>query len=324
MTGRILPNLLQQQTVVPLFPEPRRRGRVPKFSEAQLSAAVAAEKTDDEIATEFNCSKQWVALKRAEFGLKPGRRANGKKRSSSRFEPRVATERSATMPPVDHPALVEDRTIYPSTVVPVEGLQNALVSGVNHWKIGGTIKRGKWEGFPVFALTLEERATCPVSCRHWRSCYGNHMHLSKRVMHGGGLEERLEHELALLQYRNPNGFAVRLHVLGDFYSVDYVRRWAGFLDRFPALHVFGFTARIDAEQDPIARELVHLVLARWERFAIRFSNALVDECSTVSIEHPRQLPDDAVLCPQQTGKTDSCSTCALCWQSRRRIAFLQH
>jgi hypothetical protein len=113
-------------------------------------------------------------------------------------------------------------------------------------------------------------------------------------------------------------------VLGDFYSVAYVDLWASFLQRFPALHVFGFTARVEADNDPISRALVTLVLARWDRFAIRFSNAPVDECSTVTVEHPRQVPADAVLCPQQVGKTDSCSTCALCWQSRRRVAFLQH
>lgn len=319
MTGRILPNLLQQQVV----PFPVRPGRRPKLPDDALRAAVAEELTDTEIAARFGCSKQLVYSRRKALGLAiaKGRRA---KRSVSRHAPKVATERAANMPPVDHAALVEDRTLYPTTVVPVDGLLNVLVSGANHWKIGGEIRKGTWAGFPVYTLTLEERATCPVACRHWRSCYGNHMRWAKRVRHGAQLEERLGHELAILQSRHPAGFAVRLHVLGDFYSTDYVALWAGFLDRFPALHVFGFTARIDGIGDPIAHALVRLVMARWERFAIRFSNALIDECSTVTIEHPRQLPPDAVLCPQQVGKTESCSTCALCWQSRRRVAFLQH
>ena len=50
----------------------------------------------------------------------------------------------------------------------------------------------------------------------------------------------------------------------------------------------------------------------------------IDERATVSIEHPFQKPDDAIICPQQIGKTSSCSTCGLCWQSRKRIAFIQH
>jgi hypothetical protein len=62
----------------------------------------------------------------------------------------------------------------------------------------------------------------------------------------------------------------------------------------------------------------------WRRFAMRFSDAPSETRSTVSIEHPLQAPRDAILCPEQIGRTESCSTCGLCWQSERRIAFLQH
>lgn len=30
------------------------------------------------------------------------------------------------------------------------------------------------------------------------------------------------------------------------------------------------------------------------------------------------------LAPEQIGRAESCSTCALCWQSERRIAVVQH
>jgi hypothetical protein len=149
------------------------------------------------------------------------------------------------------------------------------------------------------------------------------MHLAKRVRHGPEFEARLESELAILQSRHPGGFAVRLHVLGDFYSVEYVDLWRGFLKRFRSLFVFGFTARWE-RSDPIAVALLRMVMDQRERFAIRFSNAPVDEDSTVSIEHPIQKPADAIICPAQTGKTENCGACALCWHSRRRIAFLQH
>src|SRR5262249_24811065 len=33
-------------------------------------------------------------------------------------------------------------------------------------------------------LTLEERATCPTTCRHWRDCYGNKMHRAQRWQRG--------------------------------------------------------------------------------------------------------------------------------------------
>jgi hypothetical protein len=67
----------------------------------------------------------------------------------------------------------------------------------------------------------------------------------------------------------PGGFMVRLHVLGDFYSTDYVQLLAVALTAFPALHVFGFTAR-----DPAilrsARCCMRMAKRDWERFAVRF------------------------------------------------------
>ncbi|MCW5697334.1 MAG: hypothetical protein KIS96_11465 [Bauldia sp.] len=273
---------------------------------------------------EMQCSRATVANLRRQAGIsdRPGRKASAG-RNATRHDARPILDKPATMPPVSHPALTEARTLYPSTVVPVDGLRNLLVSGQNSWKVGAVVTKGRWKGFPIFTLTLEERATCPTSCGHWRSCYGNAMHMANRIAHGPAFEERLGHELAILNSRHPGGFAVRLHILGDFYSAAYVDLWGGFLDRFPALHVFGFSARWN-RTDPIARALLGLVMERWDRFAIRFSNAPSDECSTVSIEHPVQKPADAVICPAQLGKTDNCGTCGLCWATTRRIGFVRH
>jgi hypothetical protein len=225
------------------------------------------------------------------------------------------------MPPYNHPALTNATTIYPGTVRTGRD-RWALKSAENSAKIGG--EKGKWPGFPAYTLTLEERATCPTTCHHWRSRFGNKMHFAERMQAGPDLEWRLEREVALLEARHPQGFAVRLHVLGDFYSSEYVALWASLLERHPALHVFGFTARCDVANDPIAAVLAPLIEAHWDRFAIRFSNAPRESCSTISVEHPLQVPRGTILCPEQVGKTESCSTCGLCWQSKRRIAFLQH
>jgi hypothetical protein len=112
-----------------------------------------------------------------------------------------------------------------------------LKPGSNQWKLGGEILKGDWRGFPVYALTLEERATCPKTCQHWRSCYGNRMHRAHRMPHGTELERRLEIEIAQHAEEHPNGFAVRLHVLGDFYSVEYVELWRKLLERHPVLEI---------------------------------------------------------------------------------------
>ena len=99
-------------------------------------------------------------------------------------------------------------------------------------------------------------------------------------------------------------FAVRLHALGDFYSVRYVELWRKLLARHPALHVWGYSARHD-KGDPIAAALASLARdAGWDRFAMRFSNAPSETRSTISVEHPYQVPPDAILCPEQVGKTE--------------------
>jgi hypothetical protein len=250
--------------------------------------------------------------------------------TKSRWISRPLNGIPASMPAYDHHAIITGHTIYPATVSKLSRGGDgswALKSATNTAKIGGEICKGKWRGFPAYTLTLEERATCPTSCRHWRSCYGNKMHWTERMEAGTDLEWRLIREIALLDIDHPNGFAVRLHNLGDFYAVGYVELWRTLLERHSALHVWGYTARVDAKDDPIAAALVAVVQRHWNRFAIRFSNASLSstECpTTISIETAHQKPPDAILCPEQVGKTESCSTCGLCWNSKRRIAFLQH
>ncbi len=241
-------------------------------------------------------------------------------RTVARFASRPLNGRSASLPPPDHPAILEGRTIYPSTVVsPLE--HRALKSGSNWRKIGAIVLKGKWRGFPIYILNLEERRTCPVSCRHFRSCYCNHMQFMQRMEAGPDLEWKLEREVALLSIDHPN-FVVRLHGAGEFYSVGYVELWWRLLARHEGLCVFGYTARQD---DAIADALRSLARdVGWSRFAMRFSNGPFPLRSTVTIESVRQKPADSIVCPVQTGRSESCSTCSLCWATEKRIAFLQH
>jgi len=241
-------------------------------------------------------------------------------RTKARFASRPLNGQSASLPPHDHPAILEGRTIYPSTVVSPRD-HWALKSGSNWRKIGGEILKGKWRGFPLYLLNLEERKTCPTACRHWRSCYANHMQWMQRMEAGPDLEWKLEREVALLAIDHPN-FVVRLHGAGDFYSCEYVALWRRLLERHEGLRVFGYTARTD---DAIADALRALARdAGWSRFAMRVSNGPFPLRSTVTIESVRQKPADSIVCPEQVSRTESCSTCGLCWQSERRIAFVQH
>lgn len=220
----------------------------------------------------------------------------------------------------NHPAIVDGRTLFPTKVMSVD-VGDSLKPAQYQSKIGNRVTKGAWKGMRIFALTLEERKTCPRSCKLWDGCYGNNMHHSRRMQHGAPLEIKLWRELSQLQRQYSRGFVVRLHILGDFYSVGYVEFWREAIDAFPALRVFGYTAR--QFETPIGRAIAGLRTSHWDRFAVRTSGAASGP-RTMVIDAESDLPADVILCPAQTNATRSCATCSLCWASKKPVAFLHH
>jgi hypothetical protein len=227
----------------------------------------------------------------------------------------------------DHPALTEARTIFTTTVVGSAEAPRLLIEGKNAAKIGDRIAKGPWRGLRVFTLTLEERATCPRTCGQWAACYGNAMPLARRHANDAGLMPRLASEAAALMARHGE-IAVRLHVLGDFYSASYVRFWSWLLRCHPGMHLFGFTAH-PASSD-VGQEIAAMNAAHPDQCAIRFSVPLgappAPMQASVAWEGD-DIPADAILCPAQSGKTQACATCGLCWHARadrHRIVFIGH
>lgn len=225
----------------------------------------------------------------------------------------------------DHPAVVENRSLFKQSSNR-NNTGTLLKTGLYQRKIGRVVTKGRWRGFPIFTLTLEERATCPRSCELFLNCYGNRMNWAVRAKFGVPLMNQLVDELAALQKKYPNGFVVRLHVLGDFASVDYVSFWAEALKVFPALHIFGYTAR--RMDDEIGKALHHLIAFNWDRFAIRSSGGhLPGIPKSIVIKDENAERGDAVICPAQKSKDpDSvcCASCGYCWHSKRAVAFLEH
>jgi hypothetical protein len=220
-----------------------------------------------------------------------------------------------------HPAYRSGRTIFPSRVFDPSEVKRVLKTGHQSRKIGKTVQKGPRRGWPIFTLTLEERATCSRTCKAWGICYGNAMQAAERLVAGDELEAALWDELAELNRLHPGGFMVRLHILGDFYSLGYVRLWERALAAFPALHVFGFTARLPDEGE-IGKALHALATDNWDRFAVRFSGAEGPVLASRLDDGDEKA--GAITCPAQLGLTDCCATCALCWQSRRSILFRKH
>lgn len=222
-----------------------------------------------------------------------------------------------------HPTVEAGRSIfYRKGVHPVG--PNPLVSGHNNVKIGRDVRKGRFRGYWIYTLSLEERATCPRSCAHWHDCYGNNMPWAKRYQHGPELEAAIVAQIErLMANKKRRGILVRLHALGDFYSVDYVHFWGRLLRKFPRLAVFGYTAR--APGTPIGDAVFytqHAIGAR--RFAVRWSDGARDWGATVSIVKEEDCPSGAFVCPEQTGKTLACATCGACWGTSKNVAFIGH
>lgn len=242
---------------------------------------------------------------------------------------KIETQRTHGLKP-GHPALAEGRTIFPATVVDTWDSPRFLVSGANNPKLGKAVMKGPRAGWPIFQVSLEERATCPRSCAMWADCYGNTMPYARRHRPDEDFLGVFKAEVITVARAHPDGLLVRLHALGDFYSVEYVEAWRSLLAGLPQLHAFGYTARRedadDAESVEIARRVRMLADQDWGRFAIRFSRAAPGAQRSVVVDEDPLRPD-VIMCPAQTEATTACATCGLCWADAARhktIGFLRH
>jgi len=210
-------------------------------------------------------------------------------------------------------------TIYRKSVRPPTA--NTLKPGKNNKKLGWIVTARKWVGKKVFSLTLEERSTCPTTCHHWEDCYGNNMPFAHRHSKKG-LIHQLRREVGDLISRHPAGVVIRLHVLGDFYSIPYVQFWRKMLMEHPTLSIFGYTARMDR----IGRSILDLNGDFPEQCVIRYSS----NCETINYPEKtlfaanEDFEGQHFVCPEQTSKVESCADCGLCWTSPRTVKFLSH
>lgn len=282
------------------------------------------------IAAALRTSVGAVYVQRANLGLTPRREYRSGKRAVStvhraehgkrRFAGIEPTGESRIRLPEHHPAFRDGATIFPHSVIPASKLPRLLKGGENSRKIGGLVTKGHLRGSPIFTLTLEERHTCPRSCKVWDSCYGNNMNWAQRIADDGTLQIRLWGELASINAQHPGGFLVRLHVLGDFIDLAYVEFWAKAMRDFPALTVFGFTAH--DPQSSVGRAIALMLKEYGPRWSIRFSGFVDPENGSEVVE--AKADAIGILCPAQSDEERCCASCALCWQSNRTISFLRH
>lgn len=235
------------------------------------------------------------------------------------------------LPVVDY-AFSDGSTRYKKNIksIPTEPASSGLFvlkDGGTNAKLGSLMTKSRWKGMRIYGLTLTERTTCWAGCQNLSRCYGDNMPFARRYQHGDELVAALLKDLSTLQSnkRTSKGFIVRLHVLGDFYSEEYVRFWATALQTYPSLRIFGYTHHRHAS--PIGAEISRLVAENKELVSILRSDAdEVDDPLPKAMTILRDEPAVAgtVICPEQSGRSPSCAECGLCMGGRVSISFIDH
>lgn len=295
------------------------------LSEAGISASAATVQAD----------KKALGLVKPRLSRQSQCAATQKKElRATRGAEKVADRRRFKVVPVPfgEPSVLMDADatgpMFPGRVFTPDGSELVLKDGCNNSKIGGDVLVGWLKGAYIATLTLPERTTCPKSCRMWRGCYGNSMHYARRWSPGPELEAQLRQEIEIACEKNER-VLIRLHVLGDFYSFDYLKLWAEMLDTHDNLHVFGFTAWLPDTQ--IGSGVARLRSVYPRRFMMRHSGMTGDWGSfTLPFPTKEKIIGDAIVCPEQldgmNGSKEGrhCGNCGVCWSTDRAIAFVEH
>lgn len=229
--------------------------------------------------------------------------------------------------PADHPAMINSKTMYPKSVA-FDLSNRLLVSGKHNKKLGKRVRGGQFDGYELYQLTLEERATCPDHCSLLGKCYGNAMPFARRnnIGNEGSLLRlcaygKMEKEIKDVLSKH-TGMLVRLHVLGDFPDMEYVHFWDDMLEKYDKLACFGYTHW--KQDEPMGKHITCLKEQYDRRFAIRWSDYLGgDSAHTFSNKvHVPGLP--IKICPAQLQDDKYCANCGYCWNTTHPIGFIEH
>ena len=234
-----------------------------------------------------------------------------------------------------HNAITNNTTVYRKNVIrdvkaPYKNnsyYPYSMIKESTNIKLGKKVLKGLKKGYKVYTFALVERETCTNECEHYITCYGNNMPFGIRFdPYNKNFMPKLEQDIKeiALKPSNKQGFLLRLHVLGDFYSVDYVLFWKRMLKLYPNLNIYGYTRNHNdskyLDKRNIANEIIKLNTLFSTRFYIRFSNKLDIDTSANSID----LGKKGITCLAQVDENKTCATCTLCWSSKKPINFITH
>jgi hypothetical protein len=229
-----------------------------------------------------------------------------------------------------------DGTVYSKNVVDfADGDRAPLKPARDNGKLHSNIVvRGYFAGYAMYSLTLEERATCYAKCGQLKTCYGNNMPFAKRYNVTETLLAAIDAQLGQLT-RKGRKILLRLHILGDFFSVEYINFWRSMLVKYPTVSAFGYTHWPIIT--PQGREVERLVKDMAGRFAIKYSTdhakqipllSLYTLGGTIVVKDWADAPKGWIKCPAQMaadrGISLGCAECGIACATTSNVAFVEH
>lgn len=133
---------------------------------------------------------------------------------------------------------------------------------------------------------------------------------------------------------------VRIHVSGDFSSVEYIEDWIRLAESRPEVEFFGYTRswRVPELVGPLERlralpnvqlfasmdqSIEELPPQGWRRAWIEDDHRLSQVRGDFWKAEPDETP--AYICPEETGRQPDCQTCGYCIRGRKHdVVFLLH
>lgn len=179
----------------------------------------------------------------------------------------------------------------------------------------GNLKLGVLPSFSLPVMT-----TCPGKTPFCdRYCYGlkgNFILVNVKEANDRRLDATLKGdfvEIIVGEIRKAKSPAFRIHVIGDFYSVEYIEKWIDITEQLPAVVFFGSTRswRCDflAEAMKRFRDLENVYL-----------RASVDLTDTTKPDgcgwRLWSVEGEGMNCPHDVGKAESCFACKRCWTTK--------
>lgn len=128
----------------------------------------------------------------------------------------------------------------------------------------------------------------------------------------------------------PIGGIMRLHVSGDFFSVEYVKCWQRMMQDHPHVTFFAYTRswRVQAIWNALIEAATFPNFTLWLSTDPSTVGEHVPEgyrVATIMDKGVKRL-DKFATCPEQLKLKANCESCGLCWKAKpgARLAFIEH